>query len=122
MDRPQHILVAEDEFFEAIALDRFLSAQGYRVTLARDGHHALLRFQNDPVDALITDFHMPRMNGAELIRRALHLRPGLPIIVTSAHAQLEEVLQAAGPQTLGFIPKPIDFERLRTTLHAAFAV
>jgi two-component SAPR family response regulator len=42
---------------------------------------------NEAVDLVLTDFSMPRMNGAELARQVMPMRPGMPILVASGYAE-----------------------------------
>ena len=80
------ILVAEDDSSQRLLLRHILSAQGYEVVEASDGHEALAKVcQGDP-DLVITDFEMPRMDGLELVRtlRADPARGGLPILMLTA--------------------------------------
>lgn len=95
-DRPRtdgnltpHIIVAEDEPLAAMALEDFLSLNGYRVTLACDGVEAMERQQRDPADALITDLRMPRMDGRTLIREIRALDAGLPVVVMTGFLALD---------------------------------
>lgn len=84
-----HIIVAEDEPLAAMALEDFLSLNGYRVTLARDGVEAMERQQSDPADVLITDLRMPRMDGRTLIREIRALSAGLPVVVMTGFLAID---------------------------------
>ena len=56
-----HVLVAEDEALAALGMQLMLTRWGYRVTLAKDGLHAIECEEQDPsVDLLVTDLRMPR--------------------------------------------------------------
>lgn len=81
------VLLVEDERTVRATTTRVLERAGYRVLAAEDGEEAWRLFQAhaDEIDALVTDLQMPRLSGAELIRRARQRRPDLPVVVASAH-------------------------------------
>ena len=78
-----HILVVDDEPVLADACKQYFEHFGYKVTVAYDGQAALDLHKTQPVDALITDFRMPRMNGQELLKQMRQIKPTLPAIMVS---------------------------------------
>ncbi|MDQ9169150.1 response regulator [Oxalobacteraceae bacterium R-40] len=78
-----HILVVDDEPVLADACKQYFEHFGYKVTVAYDGQTALDLYERHSVDALITDFRMPRMNGQELLTRIRQRKPTLPAIMVS---------------------------------------
>jgi signal transduction histidine kinase len=83
------ILVVEDEDDVREVASATLERLGYRTTAARDGHEALaILKKNGDFDLLFTDYVMPNgLNGAELAREALRLRPAIKVLVTSGYAR-----------------------------------
>jgi CheY-like chemotaxis protein len=62
---------------------------GFKVIEARSGTDALEIVKNDKaIDLLITDYSMPRMNGAQLARAVKEVRPELPILLATGYAEL----------------------------------
>lgn len=110
--RRRHILLVEDEpgVQEAFAL--LLEAEGYRVTTANDGRHALERLsRNDKPDLVITDYMMPRLDGLQMIAE-LHADPaykGIPTLLMSSALPPD-----VDPAELAdaFLKKPVDLPRL----------
>jgi CheY-like chemotaxis protein len=85
---PRTILVVDDDP-DVCELYRICLEQRFRVLTAEQGQDALEILDQEPVDLLITDVHMPVMNGVELIR-AVRRRPrlrDLPIIVQTSDRQ-----------------------------------
>lgn len=87
---------------------------GYRVIGAEDGSVGLGKFDNEPVNLVITDLNMPVMNGIDFIR-ALRKTPrgaGVPVIMltTETKPELKEAGRAAG--ATGWINKPFDSSML----------
>ena len=69
----------EDDLREAIAFD--FSRKGYRALTASGGHEALQTIENEKVDLVITDVHMPKGDGVELLDRIKERFVSLPVFV-----------------------------------------
>jgi PAS domain S-box-containing protein len=115
-----HILVVDDDedvrAFVADALAQF----GHRVEMAADGEAALTNIAAAAPDLMLVDFAMPGMNGAEIARAALALKPDLPILFVTGYAesaQIEEVLGGAA----AILRKPFGAEELAAAIDAALA-
>lgn len=81
--RFQLLVVDDDAAIRELASDLFKDA-GYKVMTAGDGHEALRRIGGTLPDLVITDLHMPRMSGFELLK-VLRVRfPQIPVIAVSA--------------------------------------
>jgi CheY-like chemotaxis protein len=85
MKRPKLLLCVDDDpdirgFYQAA-----FANSGYEVLVAGDGRQALSIFQslNKRIDAVITDYEMPGMNGPELSAALKHSKPNLPILMVS---------------------------------------
>jgi PAS domain S-box-containing protein len=83
------ILVVDDDPLIAMSTVDMLEDLGHRAIEANSGDKALgILQQRRDIDLLITDFSMPRMNGAQLAKAARDLQPDLPIIVATGYAEL----------------------------------
>lgn len=118
------ILVVDDEPDSRTVLGLLLAMEGYEVFAASDGVAALEAIRSRRPDLVISDWMMPRMNGADLCR---HLREdpatsALPIIVVSARG-----LEPSHPQRLydHYLHKPFELDalldRVRSLLSGRFA-
>lgn len=117
MPEPIHILVAEDEALAAMALEDFLSIQGYRVTVAGDGIEAMERSLEDPPDALITDLRMPRMDGHALIREMRARDATLPVVVMTGFLTHDSDLTNDRWKPLEILSKPVSPQTILDTLN-----
>ncbi|HEV2713387.1 MAG TPA: response regulator, partial [Gaiellaceae bacterium] len=63
-----NILVADDDFAVRESLDRALRANGFDVQLANDGTDALAKIDAAPIDAVVLDVLMPRLDGFAVCR------------------------------------------------------
>ena len=119
MSALRHVLIVEDEFVAALALEDFLTHEGYRVSLANDGAEALEVHRVDPADAVLTDLRMPRMGGRELIRRMREANPALPIVVMTGFVAFDNdpaelAGEVGGP--IEVMRKPVDLAAIAAAL------
>jgi len=88
-DRKVTILMVDDDALIAMSTVDMLADLGHDVIEANSGARALEVLRSDrAVDLLITDYSMPKMNGAQLASAARELRPGLPILLATGYAEL----------------------------------
>jgi two-component system, NtrC family, nitrogen regulation response regulator GlnG len=77
------------------------------------GGKALLEaLQQDTPDALLTDIRMPEMDGLELLAKVQLQYPALPIIVMTAHSDLESAVSAFHSGAFEYLPKPFDIKEV----------
>jgi len=94
-----------------------LSDLGHSVVEAGSGGAALDLLRTDQrVDVLLADYAMPGMNGSEVARAAMELRPGLPILFITGYADLK-ALRDVGEERI--IQKPFRDEELARKITAA---
>jgi len=90
------LVVDDDESVRQVLADG-LRMEGFEVFEAADGPSGLEVIERQSLDAVVLDFAMPGMNGAEVAKRARTLRPGLPVAFCSGYADtlaLEDVKDA----------------------------
>jgi two-component system chemotaxis response regulator CheY len=109
------ILIVDDSRSVLDMLRTALEADGYAVTEREDGAQALEACKAERPDLLITDIHMPRMDGLSLVEavRALPALRFVPILIltTEAGEAMKQRGRAAG--ATGWIVKPFQADRLR---------
>jgi len=114
------ILIAEDNKANQEVLRQQLDILGYQADIASNGQQAWEWWQSNKYDLLLTDIHMPEMNGLQLtdsIRKAeTSSYDHTPIIVISANAMDGEAQRCMEAGMDGFIAKPINLNDLQRTL------
>nr|WP_275588014.1 ATP-binding protein [Oceanisphaera litoralis] len=112
----QRILVAEDDAVNRKVIQRQLTLLGYRPVLAENGSEALQRWQQDAFSLLLTDLHMPEMDGFQLARaiREQERGPPMPIILLSA--DLLRVASRLEPGVNDYLAKPVALDVLAAML------
>ena len=99
-----------------------LKAAGHEVLEAQDGTVALSVLQSRSVDLVITDVHMPNMNGLELTRR-LRALPGFgrtPIILLTTESDPTKKAEGRAAGATGWIVKPFGQEQLLAVMAKLF--
>jgi two-component system cell cycle sensor histidine kinase/response regulator CckA len=112
--RGEVVLVAEDDALVRTILVRSLEEAGFGVLRAADGTAALELAANPEqrVDAVVTDLAMPGLRGRELAEQLERLRPGIPVLFVSGHANYEVARRGLLYPGRPFLQKPFDPEAL----------
>jgi two-component system chemotaxis response regulator CheY len=100
-------------------IKRLLNDLGYKnVTEADDGKTALPMLQSGGFDLLITDWNMPGMQGLELVKsvRADSKLSKLPVLMLTAEAKREQIIEAVHAGVNGYVIKPFTAETLKEKL------
>jgi CheY-like chemotaxis protein len=119
------ILLVEDNPINAMLSRELLRRRGYAVTDVASGESALRLLDEKIFDVVLTDLHMPGMDGLEVTRRVRAIeqaqkRAHTPVVAVTADADqgIREACQAAGMD--GFLTKPIDPSELDAMLETFF--
>lgn len=113
----KRILLVDDEISSAEVLCLVLASEGYEVTMAGDGRQALARLSDAAPDLVITDFMMPLVNGAELVRALRELPEYLDVPVILMSGAPESALRAYAVQYQDFLRKPFGLEEFLASVH-----
>jgi DNA-binding NtrC family response regulator len=115
------VLVVEDDPHVRLLLERLVRAADYGVRSAGSAAEALalLGAHGSEIDLLLTDIGLGDMHGGELARRALELRPGLPVVYSSGHSSATAL--DGMPPGDAFLLKPFRAEDLKRALDRVFA-
>ncbi|HYF49848.1 MAG TPA: sigma-54 dependent transcriptional regulator [Planctomycetota bacterium] len=106
------ILIAEDEQIIREELKEALADEGYRVLTAADGSAALAELKNNAVQLVITDLHMPRMDGIELIQKGREVSPDTEFIVMTAFGSIQTAIDAMRSGASDYLTKPLAMNEL----------
>jgi CheY-like chemotaxis protein len=112
------ILVVDDEPMVRFLLVRFLEEEGHLVDEAEDGADALERLSQRAYDLLMTDVHMPRMSGIDLVRAVRRQGNRIPLIVMDSYPDLFTESEV-GAEAFALLAKPFDLSEVRRVLQAA---
>jgi len=116
------ILVVDDEAPIRDSLKDILEGEGFYVDLAGDGIQALQILGDREYDLVLSDIKMPRMDGIELLTHCSRNFVHLPIIMISAHGNVQTAVEATKIGAFDFITKPLDLDRLLITIRNALQI
>ena len=102
------ILIVDDSESIREVVSFTLENAGYNIIVADDGQNALKHFDGQTIDLLLTDLHMPNMNGIELIRevRKIDDYTRIPILFLTTESQRDKKMEAKEAGATGWIIKP----------------
>jgi CheY-like chemotaxis protein len=109
--------VVEDDSSVRNSMVEFLEVLGYVVTQAADGDAGLVELRRQKPSLMITDYLMPGMTGADLIRHATDEYPGLPMILATGYADMRAIDRVIGENTI--LKKPFQLAELAATVERA---
>jgi DNA-binding NtrC family response regulator len=92
---------------------------GYEALEAASGREALDQLKERPVDAVVLDLKLGDMDGLQVLKRLREDDPTLPVVMLSAHATFDHVVQAIQSGAFWFLSKPLDNDQLGALLERA---
>ena len=117
-------LVVDDFSTMRRIIKNFLTDLGYtNITEADDGKTALPVLKSGVVDFLITDWNMPGMPGLELLKEVRNdpATKKLPVLLVTAEAKREQIVEAAQAGVNGYVVKPFTAQTLKEKIDKILA-
>jgi two-component system nitrogen regulation response regulator GlnG len=113
------VWVVDDDESIRWVLERSLTREKMTVRTFPGAAELLDALQDEAPDVLITDVRMPGVNGLELMERVHHAHPELPVIVVTAHSDLDAAVAAYRGGAFEYLPKPFDVDGVTTLVRRA---
>ena len=110
MSELQNIWVIDDDRSIRWVLERALKQAGMEVTTFENAAGVLDRLRTEMPNAIITDVRMPGVDGLELMEQISALYPDLPVIIMTAHSDLDSAVSAYQGGAFEYLPKPFDID------------
>jgi two-component system nitrogen regulation response regulator GlnG len=105
-----HIWVIDDDRSIRWVLEKALSKAHMEVTSFKSASGVMERLVSGRPDAIIADIRMPGMDGLALMERIRSSYPDLPVIIMTAHSDLDSALAAYEGGAFEYLPKPFDVD------------
>jgi DNA-binding response OmpR family regulator len=115
--RPTVLLVDDEETVQKV-LTYPLEREGYRVVQARDGEEALERYRAEPVDLVVLDLMLPRLDGLAVCRRLREARSAVPIIMLTARGDEGDKVLGLELGADDYITKPFSIREFMSRVRA----
>jgi DNA-binding NtrC family response regulator len=117
----ERILVVDDDEKTTKALRKLLQKAGYSVTTSSNPVKARDLLLAEAFDLLITDLHMPYMDGLDLLNEARRLSPGLEVITITGYPSIDGAVKATKQGAYYYLTKPFTPDQLREVVDEALA-
>jgi two-component system nitrogen regulation response regulator GlnG len=112
MNSALRVWLVDDDASIRWVLERALKSGGMTPRVFEAAEPALEALRGEAPDVLLTDIRMPGLSGLDLVRRLHETRPQLPIIVMTAHADLDNAVSAYESGAFEYLPKPFDIDQV----------
>jgi len=110
MNKRTRVWVVDDDASIRWVLDKALGSAGFAATVFDNADDVLARVRRTPPDVIITDIRMPGTSGLDLLKALGEQLPQLPVIVMTAHSDLDSAVSAYRGGAFEYLPKPFDLE------------
>jgi two-component system, NtrC family, nitrogen regulation response regulator GlnG len=109
--KPLNVWLVDDDASIRWVLERALRQGGMAPTAFDHADSAIAALRRDRPDVLITDIRMPGRSGLELLTEIRESQPELPVIVMTAHSDLDSAVAAYQGGAFEYLPKPFDIDQ-----------
>lgn len=113
------ILIIDDEQSIRSTLKEILEYEKYEVDQAKDGAEGFEKIKNGDYDVALCDIKMPKMDGIEVLQKAMAIGTDTQFIMISAHGSIETAVEATKLGAFEFIEKPPELNRLLLSVRNA---
>lgn len=120
-EQTKYILAVDDEPSMLRLLEISLRQAGYQPLTAKDGEEALEVILAQKVDCVVTDLHMPRMDGLQLLKEIRKTDSELPVIIVTAQGEIKSAIEAMKNGASDYILRPFDLEELELAIKRALS-
>src|SRR5260370_25995183 len=111
------VLVVDDEPSMLFAFKTLLKSSGHEAVMAGSGKEALAHL--DGVDAVITDYSMPQMDGGQLLQAVRERDQSLPVVLLTAHGSERLAVRAIEAGAYEYVTQPIDIDEVLLVVERA---
>lgn len=109
----KNILIVDDEEDIRSVLADTVARWGYNPIVAKDGRDAIEKANAHPVDVVLTDLKMPRMDGIRLLKQLKEADEDTEVILFTGYPAVESAIEAMKEGAFDYLVKPIDIDELR---------
>ncbi|CAH0527311.1 nitrogen regulation protein NR(I) [Vibrio hippocampi] len=114
-----YVWVVDDDSSIRWVMDKTLSSANIKCETFADAESVLLALERELPDVLVSDIRMPGIDGIELLHRVQEMAPDLPVIIMTAHSDLDAAVNAYQKGAFEYLPKPFDIDETLTLVERA---
>lgn len=104
------IWVIDDDRAMRWVLEKTFKEEGFEVTSFEEAQSALDQLTEDIPDVILTDIRMPGIDGLTFLAKVKASHPDLPVIIMTAHSDLESAVSSYQTGAFEYLPKPFDID------------
>ncbi len=119
MTKAKNIWVVDDDRSIRWVLERALTKQGLNCTVFENGESMLRKMSSQLPDVIISDVRMDGMDGLELLSRIQQAHPDIPVIIMTAHSDLDSAVASFQGGAFEYLPKPFDVDEALSLVERA---
>lgn len=117
--RERRCLIVDDDASLRAVLRRLMEAEGFHCDEAGSGADALALMRTNPVSLVLSDFHMPHMDGGTLLREVRTAWPDAAVIIITAISDVKMAVRCLEDGALDYVTKPFSIEEVRARVSQA---
>jgi len=121
MSRTENVWIVDDDRSIRWVLEKALQQEGMESVSFDNADAALARLQREQPDVLISDIRMPGTSGLELLSTLRERLPKLPVIIMTAHSDLDSAVASYQGGAFEYLPKPFDVDEAVALVRRALA-
>ncbi len=114
-----YVWVVDDDSSIRWVMDKTLSSANIKCETFADAESVLMALERETPDVLVSDIRMPGIDGIELLNRVQQSAPELPVIIMTAHSDLDAAVNAYQKGAFEYLPKPFDIDETLTLVERA---
>ncbi|SHO59294.1 nitrogen regulation protein NR(I) [Vibrio quintilis] len=116
-----YVWVVDDDSSIRWVMEKTLSSANIKCETFSDAESVLMALERETPDVLVSDIRMPGIDGIELLNQVHASSPELPIIIMTAHSDLDAAVNAYQKGAFEYLPKPFDVDETLTLVERAIA-
>ncbi|WP_260260161.1 nitrogen regulation protein NR(I) [Vibrio intestinalis] len=116
-----YVWVVDDDSSIRWVIEKTLSSANIKCETFADAESVLLALERETPDVLVSDIRMPGISGMELLNQVHERSPDLPVIIMTAHSDLDAAVNAYQQGAFEYLPKPFDVDETLTLVERALA-
>ncbi|WP_275723171.1 nitrogen regulation protein NR(I) [Vibrio furnissii] len=116
-----YVWVVDDDSSIRWVMEKTLSSANIKCETFSDAESVLMALERESPDVLVSDIRMPGIDGIELLHQVHSRSPELPVIIMTAHSDLDAAVNAYQKGAFEYLPKPFDVDETLTLVERAIA-
>ncbi len=110
MPKKNLVWVVDDDESIRWVLEKGLSESGLKVETFESAHQVIKKLEEESPGVILTDIKMPGTSGLALLDQVKEIRPDIPVIIMTAHSDLESAVESYEHGAWEYLPKPFDID------------